>query len=125
MKSTFLIITSFLLIEIVPISVLFFSKGNIKSVSTHQNIIHTSTNCEISSFNINNSNYTDGKIYCIKIFKNKMNFEVTKNPSDFDFSINSNFFHQKMEILMLQQVIDHPMLSIHLKLIWLELEMVS
>ena len=92
MKSTFLIITSFILIELVPISTLFFSKGNIKSVSTHQNIVHTSTNCEVSSFNVNNSNYADGKIYCVKIFKNKMNFEVTKNPSDFDFSINSNFF---------------------------------
>jgi hypothetical protein len=83
MKSTFLIITSFILIELVPISILFFSKGNIKSVSTHQNIVHTSTNCEVSSFNVNNSNYADGKIYCVKIFKNKMNFEVTKNPSDF------------------------------------------
>ena len=94
MKSTLLLIASFILIELVPMSLLF-SKGNLKSVSSTQKITHTSSNCEVSSFNVSNSKYLDGKIYCIKIFKNKMNFEVTKNPGDFDFSINSNFFSTK------------------------------
>jgi hypothetical protein len=92
MKSTLLIITSFFLIELVPLSSLFLSKGNLQSVSKTKNTVHTSNNCEVFSFDVNNSNYVDGKIYCIKIYKNRMNFEVTKNPSDFDFSINSNFF---------------------------------
>lgn len=95
MKSTLLILTSFILLELVPLSTLIFSKGNKKLVSNHQNIVHVSKNCEVSSFNVNNSNYLDGKIYCIKIFKNKMNFEVTKKPQNYDFSINSNFFSTK------------------------------
>jgi len=95
MKSTLLIITSFILIELIPLSSLLLSKGNQQSVSATKNIVHTSNNYEVFSFDVNNSNYIDGKIYCIKIYKNRMNFEVTKNPDNFDFSINSNFFDSR------------------------------
>ena len=89
-----LVITSFILVELVPM-IFLLSEGNSTSVSTTRKVIHSSNKCEVSSYNVNNSKYSDGKIYSIKIFKNKMNFEVTKNPSNFDFSINSNFFASK------------------------------
>lgn len=108
MKSIFLIMASFIVIELFSLSTLIFSKGNVISISNHQNIIHVSRNCEISSFNVNNSNYIDGKIYCIKIFKNKMNFQVTENSKNFDFSINSNFFSSKPlgEVIINKKVIN-------------------
>jgi len=50
---------------------------------------HNSKNCEIKTRTVKTTGST---ITVIKINKNKMSFVVTKNPSEYDFYINANFF---------------------------------
>jgi len=93
-----IIITSLfviLLLNIVPIVGMMISKNNISKHIFTPKTEYQSENCKINFYPITNSKYSNGKIFVIKIFKNKMKFEVTKSPNKFDFYINSNFFSSK------------------------------
>lgn len=65
MKITFLILFGFFTIKLIPIIPLLLSKGNVEVVSYNENLEYSSNNCVVSYFTVNNSNYSNGKIYCI------------------------------------------------------------
>lgn len=68
------------------------SKSNLEKIENSSISHHNSKNCEVKSWNVQNSKYKNGNVYVIKIKKSKMSFVVTKNPSNYDFYINANFF---------------------------------
>lgn len=108
MKSLFLVLVSLVSFNVYNLSNLFGSKANKTSISNKSQVHHSTNNCEIKSWDIENSDYKDGKIYVIKIKKSKMSFVVTKNPSKYDFYINANFFADKPigEVMINKKIIN-------------------
>jgi len=66
--------------------------SNIVSVDYSSSIVHKSENSKVEKFTVKNSSSINGNIYSITIYKNKMNYGVTKKPYSNNFYINSNFF---------------------------------
>lgn len=95
MKIIIIILFTILSLNIVPIVDMTTSNNNLSKQIFTSKTEYESNNCKVSFYPIINSKYSDGKIFVIKIFKNKMKFEVTKSPSKYDFYINSNFFSTK------------------------------
>lgn len=74
-------------------------KGNVISLGS-KSIVHQSENCKVESYTIKNSNFYDGSVYVITIYKNKMNFKVTNGDyKNNHFFVNSNFFGHRGEPL--------------------------
>lgn len=56
-------------------------------------IIHSSDRCLIKTIPLISHSFFKNKLYVVKIFKSRMNFDVvTSNEGNYDFYINSNFF---------------------------------
>lgn len=74
---------------------LSFSTNNKSHISEDIKKVNTSPDIQIHTYEVQNSDYKNGKIFVVKIPKSKMIFQVSQNPSEFDFFVNANFFSDK------------------------------
>jgi len=108
MKGFFLAFIGFTVINSYNLIRVTVPNSNKQSLVNKTNLNYSSSNCEVKSWVVKNSDYTNGKIFVVRIKKNKMSFVVTKKPSDYDFYINANFFADRPigEVMIDKKVIN-------------------